>query len=96
MTSLLHFERQGQPLAPIPVFLRRLGWNFLVAVGVFAVSLVAGMIGYRTFEGLTWIEAYDSAAMILSGMGPYREASSNAGKIFAGTYARPHLYHGAY
>ena len=32
-------------------------------------------------------DAYENAAMILSGMGPVTELKSTAGKVFAGTYA---------
>jgi hypothetical protein len=84
---LLGYEHRRQPVATRRVFLRRLGWNVLVAAVLFAVSLVAGMAGYVAFEGMNWLEAYDNAAMILSGMGPYKEPASAAGKLFAGTYA---------
>jgi hypothetical protein len=49
------------------------------------------MIGFVVFDGKGWVEAYDYAAMILSGMGPFEEAATDAGRIFEGTYA---LYSG--
>lgn len=45
------------------------------------------MIGYHYFENMSWIDAYVNAAMILSGMGPVSPLNTDAGKIFAGTYA---------
>jgi hypothetical protein len=39
------------------------------------------------FVGLSWIDSYENAAMILSGMGPLAAPSSFGGKVFAGTYA---------
>ena len=56
-----------------------------------AVSLVGGMCGYRYFEGMTWVDAFANASMILSGMGPLTPLNTEAGKIFAGSYA---LYSG--
>ena len=45
------------------------------------------MIGYRYFEGMGAIKAFGAAAMILGGMGPYSEPTTNGGEIFAGLYA---------
>ena len=36
---------------------------------------------------MSWVEAYENAAMILSGMGPAKEITTQGGKIFAGSYA---------
>jgi hypothetical protein len=49
--------------------------------------LVIGIAGYANFEGMSLVDAYVNAAMILSGMGPIGELKTTAGKIFAGTYA---------
>ena len=38
-------------------------------------------------EGMSLVDAFVNAAMILSGMGPVGELHSTAGKIFAGCYA---------
>jgi hypothetical protein len=45
------------------------------------------MIGYRTLEGLTWIDAFLNSAMLLGGMGPVTTPLTQAGKLFAGLYA---------
>jgi hypothetical protein len=50
-------------------------------------SLALGMVGYRLFEGMSWLDAYLNAAMLLGGMGPVGELHHPAGKIFAGLYA---------
>jgi hypothetical protein len=89
--SLLGYERSGDPLASRRVFFWRLARNFAIALGLIAVSLLVGMICYHRFEGLSWLDAFDHASMILGGMGPYREPQSDAGKIFAGLYS---LYSG--
>lgn len=50
-------------------------------------SLAVGMLGYRVFEGMDWIDAFANAAMILSGMGPLQPLATPGGKVFAGLYA---------
>ena len=76
---------------PREVFLRRLGRNAGVALSIIAVSLVVGIIGYRTLEGMGWIDAFLESAMLLGGMGPIQAPETVAGKLFAGVYA---LYSG--
>jgi hypothetical protein len=91
MDRFLRFEHRSQPVAARKLFVRRLGINLGVAVAILVPSLLIGMIGFAVFEGKDWVEAYDYAAMILSGMGPFEEAATDAGRIFEGTYA---LYSG--
>jgi hypothetical protein len=50
-------------------------------------SLGIGMLGYSHFEKMNWVDAYINATMILSGMGPVDVLHTEAGKLFAGTYA---------
>ena len=75
---------------------RRMFWSRMIlhssiSVGLLVFSLLAGMIGYRHFEHLSWTDAFVNAAMILSGMGPMKTDLSQGGKVFAGLYA---LYSG--
>ena len=78
-------------LAPRAVFYRRLRRNMLAAAALIAVSLAVGIAGYHWLGGLAWIDAFQNAAMILSGMGPVDPLSSSGAKLFAGLYA---LYSG--
>ncbi len=55
------------------------------------VSLGAGILGYHHFAGLGWVDAFYSASMIMSGMGPTETLPTREAKIFAGIYA---LYSG--
>ena len=80
-------EHRGQPLAPRWTFARRLAINVALGLAIILISLVVGMIGYRYFEGMGGIKAFGAAAMILGGMGPYSEPTTNGGEIFAGLYA---------
>ena len=81
------FENVRQPLISRPRFIRRM----FMALGLWSaltfVSLVIGIVGYAISEGMSLVDAYVNAAMILSGMGPVGELKTTAGKIFAGTYA---------
>ena len=51
------------------------------------VSLVVGIGGYMTFEGLSPLDAFLNAAMLLGGMGPVDLPKTTAGKLFAGGFA---------
>ena len=70
-------------------------WKFLtrmaIAIGLWivltVVGLAIGIAGYAGFEGMSFVDAYVNAAMILSGMGPVGELKTTAGKVFAGSYA---------
>jgi hypothetical protein len=85
------FEHHSKPLIPKGDYHRRLIGAAGLASVIIGASLGVGIVGYRAIEGMSWVDAYHSAAMILSGMGPVGQPLSTAGKIFAGTYA---LYSG--
>ena len=80
-------ERRHEKLLPKKAFYRRLAAYGAVSLGFILVSLVIGILGYRHFEGMPWIDAYVNAAMILGGMGPVGELKTDSGKFFAGCYA---------
>ena len=85
------FEHRKEPLLPRSKFLWRLFRHAMLSFAFIVVSLVIGIIGYRYYEGMSWIDAYVNAAMILGGMGPIGELHTVGGKLFAGFYA---LYSG--
>jgi hypothetical protein len=89
--SLLRYETLHQPVLPRREFTKRLAMNFTLASALISVSLLAGMCGYHYLEGMTWLDAFANASMILSGMGPLESLKTSSGKIFAGLYA---LYSG--
>jgi len=73
------------------MFWSRMALHSSISVSLLSLSLLAGMIGYRRFEHLSWTDAFVNAAMILSGMGPMKTDLTDGGKVFAGLYA---LYSG--
>jgi hypothetical protein len=81
------YEHRSQPVLPASRFVIRLAYSGAVALALVAVSLALGMIGYRRFEGLDWIDSFLNAAMLLGGMGPLHSPATYAGKLFAGVYA---------
>lgn len=86
MLSLM-YERRFDPLLPHPLFLRRLARHLLWAVGVVLLSLGIGTLGYHLLGRLAWIDAFLNAAMLMGGMGPVGELSTDAGKVFAALFA---------
>ena len=89
--AVVGYEHVTQPVAQWPHFVRRQLRSLGLGSALIVISLAVGMLGYHSLVGLSWVDAYENAAMILSGMGPLAVPASTAGKIFAGTYA---LYSG--
>ncbi|MFA5834821.1 MAG: hypothetical protein WDA22_15195 [Bacteroidota bacterium] len=81
------FEHRKQPLLSKHLCMQRLVFSIALGVGLIVISLSTGMAGYHWFEGLSWIDAFENAAMILSGMGPLAQPQTEGGKFFAGLYA---------
>lgn len=84
MANHVHHYR---PLPSRINFLLKMVRSFVIALGVIVAALAVGMAGYRGLEGLSWVDSFLNAAMILSGMGPANELHTVAGKVFAGCYA---------
>lgn len=80
---------ESHALAPLPRarFVRRLLTHASLAFALLVMSLLLGMIGYKHFEQLPWVDGFLNSAMLLGGMGPVNPPQSVAGKIFAGLYA---------
>ncbi|MBR3192452.1 hypothetical protein [Bosea sp. (in: a-proteobacteria)] len=85
--SVLQFERRHERLIPVRLFVRRISRAVLLWLALTMAGLGVGMIGYAASEGMSGVDAFVNAAMILSGMGPVTELKTAGGKIFAGLYA---------
>ncbi len=81
------YEHRSEPLLPRSEFAKRLIKSLLFSLGVIFASLLIGMVGYRVFEGMRWIDAFLNAAMLMGGMGPVDQMHTDAGKLFSGLYA---------
>jgi hypothetical protein len=85
--SLTGFEHRSERVISRHRFARRMGKAMALWLALIVVALAIGMVGYAFTEGMSIVDAYVNAAMILSGMGPMGELKTTSGKIFAGTYA---------
>jgi hypothetical protein len=84
---LFHFEHRKAPLASHAVFLGRLGRSVFFAAAMIVIALAIGMIGYVVTERMSWLDAFLNASMLLGGMGEVDILHTDAGKLFAGSYA---------
>ena len=81
------FEHRSEQLLSTSRFLYRVARSVTVASTLILASLGIGMIGYHATDGLSWLDAFLNAAMILTGMGPVSPLVTPAAKMFAGIYA---------
>jgi len=85
--KIFAFEHRSEPILPRRLFLVRMLRHFGFGSGVVAASLGLGVLGYRLFEHLSWIDALLNASMILAGMGPVDTVRTTGGKLFASAYS---------
>lgn len=85
------FEHKSHPIISRGKFAKRLANVLFLTLGLVLVSLLLGMAGYMELVGLSPVDAFLEASMILGGMGPVAPNTTDAGKVFAGFYA---LYSG--
>jgi len=81
------FEHRSKPVLPIEQFYKRQLKFLGYALILLTFSLGIGMAGYRYHTGMSWMDAYLNASMILTGMGPVDQMPTPGAKFFAGTYA---------
>jgi hypothetical protein len=84
---VVKFEKRHESLLPRSKFFFRLVKFALLSIGLIVFSLIVGILGYHLTEGLSWIDAFLNAAMLMGGMGPVSMLHTDAGKLFAGMYA---------
>lgn len=87
----MKLENRRQKITPFPQFLVRLGRYTFFALGLILFSVVIGMAGYHYFGLLNWLDSFYMACMILTGMGPVSEMTTEKAKLFSAFYA---LYSG--
>jgi hypothetical protein len=80
-------EHRAQPVVSPHRFIIRLAHSGIIALALIVVSLFVGMVGYHVLEGVSWLDAFLNASMLLGGMGPVTIPVTVGGKLFAGLYA---------
>jgi hypothetical protein len=78
---------QRGPLASHEVFVKRVLRGVRFGLGLVGGTLAVGIIGYHALAGLSWLDSFHQAALLLSGMGPVVDIKSTSGKVFDGIYA---------
>jgi hypothetical protein len=81
------YEKIGDKLLPWPSFAKRMALSLLMTLGIVAIALFGGMVGYHQIAGLSWVDSLLNASMILTGMGPVDPMKDTASKLFASAYA---------
>lgn len=87
----MKLEHKDQSVVSFRRFIIRLGRYGMVAILLIVFSVSIGVAGYRFFAGLSWIDSFHMACMILTGMGPVSEMKTEGAKLFSSFYA---LYSG--
>ena len=87
----IKLEHRRQEVASLKQFFLRLGSYGLFSVILMAFSLGIGITGYHYLGQLNWLDSFHMSSMILTGMGPVAEMTTNSAKIFSSVYA---LYSG--
>lgn len=87
------FEKKSKPVIPPKAFIHRLFGQLYLTLALIAISLCAGVIGYRYFESLSWVDAFLNTSMLLGGMGEVTELKTTGGKLFASFFS---LYSGLF
>jgi hypothetical protein len=81
------YELKTQKPLTRPRFARRMLAHTTLAMGLIAVSIGIGMLGYCHFEHMRPLDGFLNTAMLLGGMGPVNTPATDAGKLFAGFFA---------
>jgi len=84
---MLKFEKRNEKLIPRSKFFLRLVKFLFIALGIVAISLLIGILGYQQFEGMSLVDAFLNSAMLMGGMGQINTLHTEVGKVFAGAYA---------
>ncbi len=64
------FERRTEKLLDVSAFFLRVVLHASAVLATVFFALGVGIIGYHQTEGLSWVDSFVNAAMILGGDGP--------------------------
>jgi len=84
---MMRFESKNKAVLPFSKFLHRVLRFFVYSLIMIILSVGIGTLGYSYFGGLSTVDAFYNACMILTGMGPVNVMQTNEAKIFSSFYA---------
>lgn len=87
----MKLEKKSDQVLPFSKFLGRMIRYLFFATALIVLSVAFGTIGYHHFARIGWMESFEMACMILTGMGPIAPMTTNGAKLFSSIYA---LYSG--
>ena len=87
----MQLEHKNKQVIPLAFFAKRMLKYLAFSAGLVFFSVGIGMLGYRHFGGLGWLDSFHMACMILTGMGPVSPMETEPAKWFSSFYA---LYSG--
>lgn len=87
----MKLEHHKQKVISLPRFVARLAHYSLFALFLIMISLSIGTLGYHHIAELGWLDSFYMSSMILTGMGPVANMTTDAAKLFSSLYA---LYSG--
>jgi hypothetical protein len=87
LNKLFNFENKRSPLSSRAKYRKRILAYSLYGVVFIFFSLFLGALGYKIILGVSWVDAFYNASMILTGMGPAIELKNDTSKIFVTIYS---------
>lgn len=69
------------------IFFKHFTRNLTIGFALTLLILSIGIMGYRYFEQIDWIDAYTNSAMIISGVGTLSNPKTVEGKLFLASYS---------
>ena len=89
--NIHHFETKRHSVLSTKRYLRRQVLFIIYGSLFLSFSLFIGMLGYHITADLNWVDSLYNSSMILTGMGPIANLTTDSAKYFASFYA---LYSG--
>jgi len=87
----MKLEHRKQAVIPLHHFILRLVRYGIFALLLIIISVSIGTLGYSHYGHLNWLDGFHMSCMILTGMGPVEEMTTEGAKLFSSFYA---LYSG--
>ncbi len=81
------YESRYKPLISRRAFAHRAARSVAASLALVAFALAVGTLGYHSIAQLSWIDSFENASMILTGMGPVSPMPTDGAKLFASFYA---------